>query len=72
MEELFLIAMNIDVTFEGKLTYAFTKGKRNLANFRQSMFGCLKIRTLMGSFYSKQKMYELKIYREVLCHDNEE
>ena len=27
---------------------------------------------LMGSFYPKQKMYEFKIYRGVMCHDNEE
>ena len=31
-----------------------------------------KIRTLMRSFYLKQKMYELKIYKGVLCHENEE
>ena len=31
-----------------------------------------KIGTLMISFYPKQKMYELKIYRWVICHDNEE
>ena len=32
----------------------------------------LKIGTLMGSFYPKQKMYEPKIYRGVMCHENEE
>ena len=32
----------------------------------------VKIGTLMGSYCPKQKMYELKIYREVMCHDNEE
>ena len=31
-----------------------------------------KIGTLMRSFYPKQKMYELKIYRWVICHGNEE
>ena len=31
-----------------------------------------KIGNLMGSFYPKQKMCELKIYRGVLCHDDEE
>ena len=31
----------------------------------------VKIATLMGSFYPKQKMYELKIQRGVVCHDNE-
>ena len=32
----------------------------------------LQIGTLMRSFYPKQKMYELKIYKGVLCHENEE
>ena len=66
------MAMNIDATFEGKLTCAFKNDMRNLANFHQSMFESLKIGTLMGSFYPKQEIYELKIYRGVLCHDNEE
>ena len=30
-----------------------------------------KIGTLVGSFYPKQKMHELKIYRGIMCHDNE-
>ena len=66
------MALNIDATFEGKLTCAFKNDMRNLANFHQSMFGSLKIETLMGSFYPKRRMLGLKIYREVLCHDNEE
>ena len=32
----------------------------------------LQIGTLMASFCLKLKMYELKIYRGVLCHDNKE
>ena len=67
-----MVALNIDVTFEGKLTSAFKNDMGNLANFDQSMFGSLKIGTLMGSLYSKYKMYELKIYRGVLRHNNEE
>ena len=46
-----------------KLTCAFKNDIRNLANFHQSMFGSLKIETLMESFYPKQKMHELKICR---------
>ena len=38
----------------------------------QIMFESCKIGTLMRSFYSKKKMYELKIYRGVTCHNNEE
>ena len=32
----------------------------------------LKIGTLMTSFCLKLKIYEVKIYREVMCHENEE
>ena len=32
----------------------------------------VKIGTFMGSFCPKLKMFELKIYRGVICHDNEE
>ena len=31
----------------------------------------LKTETLMDSFYSKWKMYDLKIYRGIICHENE-
>ena len=51
--ELFLIALNIDATYEEKMTCAFKTDMRNLANFHQSMFGSLKSVTLMGSFYPK-------------------
>ena len=37
MEELFLMALNIDAKFEGKMTCAFKNDMRNLANFHQSM-----------------------------------
>ena len=66
------MALNIDATFEGKLTCAFKNNMRNLANFHQTTFESLEIETLMGSLYPKQKMYEPKIYKGVLCHDNEE
>ena len=67
------MALKTDATLDRKLTCAFKNDIRNLANFHQNMFGSLTIETLMGSFfYPKQKMHELKIYRGVLCHDNEE
>ena len=65
------MALKIDAVFEGKLTSAFKNDMRNLANFHRSVFESLKIGTLMGSFYPKQNMYELKIYRGVLCQDTE-
>ena len=64
--------LNVDTKFEGKMTCAFKYAMRNLAHFHQSIFGSLKIGTLMGSFYPNQKMYELKFYRGVLCHNNKE
>ena len=65
------MALKIDAVFEGKLTSAFKNDMMNLANFHRSVFESLKIGTLMGSFYPKQNMYELKIYRGVLCQDTE-
>ena len=67
-----LMVLNIDATFEGELTCAFKNDMRNLTNFHQILFGSVKIGTLMGSFHPKYKIYELKIYRGNLCHDNEE
>ena len=66
------MALNIDAPFEEELTCAFKNDMRDLANFHQSMFESLNIGTLMGFFYPKQKIYELKIYMGNLCHDNEE
>ena len=66
------MALNIGVKFEEKLTCAFKNDMRNLANFHQSMFESLKIGTFIGSFSPKQKMYEIKIYRGVMRHDNKE
>ena len=57
--------------FEKKLTCGFENDMKNLANFHQSMQN-VKIGTLMGPFCPKQKTYELKIYRGVMCHDSEE
>ena len=66
------MALKIDAKFEGKLTCAFKNDMRNLANFHQRPLESLKIGTFIGSFYPKRKMYELKVYRGVMCHDNEE
>ena len=45
--------LNTDAKFKGKMTCAFENDMKNLANFPQSTFVSLKIRTLMGSFYPK-------------------
>ena len=54
------MALKIDTKFEGKLTGASKNNMSNLANFHQSTFGSLKLGTFVGSFYRKQKMYELQ------------
>ena len=66
------MVLNTDVKYEGKLTCAFKNDMRNLANFHQSTFKILRCRSLMGSFYLKQKMFELKTCKGVIWHDNEE
>ena len=66
------MALDTDAKCEGKLTGASKNGMRNLVNFHQSTFKRLQIGTFIGSFYPKLKMYELKTYREVMRHDNEE
>ena len=66
------MALNIKAKFEGKQTCASKNDMRNLVNFHQSTFESLKIWAFIGSFYRKQKMYELKIYGRVMCRDNEE
>ena len=45
--------LNIEEKFEEKLAYAFKNDVRNLAHFHQTMFGNLKIGTLMWSFSPK-------------------
>ena len=57
------MAMNIDAKFAGKLTCVSKNDMSNLANFHQSTFKFLKLETFIGSFYPKEKLYELKIYR---------
>ena len=48
------MVLNIEATFEGKLTCALKKNDmRNLANFHRSKLQGLKNGTSMGSFYRK-------------------
>ena len=67
-EELCIMTMKNDANFEEEMTCHFKIDMRNLMNFDPST----QTGTLMGSFCPKQKMYEIKIYRGVMCHDNEE
>ena len=45
---------------------------KNLANFHHRTFESQKIGSSIGSFYPKLEMYELKVYRAVMRHENEE
>ena len=49
------MALNIEATFEGKLTCAFKNNMSNLANFYQSIFGSLKIWDFDGILLSKKE-----------------
>ena len=64
--------LDIDATFDGKVTCSFKNDMKNLAIFHQIMLKSLKRWTFMWSYYSKEKVFELKIDREVLGHDSEE
>ena len=69
--KLMLIALNIDATFEEKLTFAFKNDIRNLGNFRQSTRKSQNW-DFDGIFLNpKQKMYDLKIFSGAICHYNE-
>ena len=65
------MTLKSDAKFEEELTGALKNGTRNLANFYQktqkSQNG-----TLMGSFYQKQKTYELDNEEKMYENDNEE
>ena len=50
----------------------FGKWHVEYSKFSPEYLNNLKFVTLMWSFYPKYKMYELKIYRGVMCQDNEE
>ena len=55
--------------FEEKLTCAW---KQTICQIFTRALESVKIGNLMGSFCPEQKTYDLKIYRGVKCHGNEE
>ena len=65
------MTLKSDAKFEEKLTSGLKKDMRIWQIFTRALES-VKIGTLMGSFCPKQKMYDLKIYRGVMCHGNEE
>ena len=69
-EELFVITLKNDAEFEEKLTFVLKNDMRNLANCDPTL-KYFKICTLIGSFWAKYVLLELKSYRGVMCHDIE-
>ena len=63
--------MKGDAKFEEKLTCGLENDMRNLAKFQQSTQKCQNW-DFGEILCPKQKMYEVKIYRGVMCHENEE
>ena len=71
-EELCVMTMKNNTKFEEELTCQFKIDMRNLTNFDLSTRKSQKIFTLMGSFWAKYILFELKKYRGVIFHDIEE
>ena len=65
------MALNIDTKFEGKLICASKNGMRNMENFCQSTWKSQNW-DLDDILLSKVENLEVKICREVMCHENEE
>ena len=63
------MTLESDAKFEEKLTCGLENEMRNLVKYYQST---RKSQNWDFSYYPKQKMYELKIYRGVMCFGNEE
>ena len=57
---------------ERKTDLWFGKSHEECGKFSPEHLKNLKIGTMMESFHPKYKMYELEIYRGVMCHYNEE
>ena len=65
------MALKSDVKFKEKLTSGFKYYMRNLVNFHPTTQKSRHL-TLMGYFCPKYKRLELKKYRGVISHDNEQ
>ena len=67
-----MIALKIDTKFEAKLACASKKWHEKLGKFSPEHLKVSKLRPWWTSFCLKLKIYELKTYRGVMCHGNEE
>ena len=69
IEEFCLMEFKIDTEFEGNW-YVLPKMTWGVWQIFTRAPESLKIGTLMTSFFLEMKMYEMKIYRGVMCHEN--
>ena len=67
--ELYVITLKNDAKFDEELTCALKNDMRYFENFDPTLES-LKICTLMGTFWPKYMMFELKNYRGVTCHEH--
>ena len=70
-EELYVMAMKNDAKFEEELICRFKIEMRNLTNFWPEHLKVSKSFALMGSFWIKRKLFQLKKYRGVIFHNIE-
>ena len=70
-DKLCVITLKNDAIFEEELTCAMKNDMSNLANFDPTLKS-LKICTLMGCFWPKYTMFEMKKYRGVMHHYTED
>ena len=66
------MTLECDVKFEEKLTCGLENDMKKIQQIFTRAHEILKIGTFIGSFYTKQKMHELKTYRGIMLYDNEE
>ena len=65
------MTLDSDAKFEEKLFFGLKSNMRNLETFIRVLVS-LKMETVMEFFSPKLKIFELKIYKGVMCHENEE
>ena len=63
------MALENEAKFKEKPTCGLKNDRSNLTIFLRALKS-LKIATFIRSFYPKYKMYELKIYKGVMCYYN--
>ena len=66
------MTLNSNVKFEEKLTYGLENDMEVYGKFSPEHLEVSKIFPLMGSFWAKYILLELKKYRRLIFHDTEE